>query len=424
MEPTGGKIILLNGAFDITTAMTYTSDFSVTIEGETRGREEFASRGNKAAYGVFLMVDTLGAEVIALTISTSLAGNNLGMCRLSNFTMRGVPLGTSPNTPGLMRGITLNSPAQTEIDNVAFEYMTDPFQSLNGDDGPLIITWIGFFLCNNSSNSAMMEVVTGTCWIGHIESYNSGNAALAFGGSDNTDIVIDSLWTTVGAALVAGFTGYNPATFTTIRVGALTVGNPWGGIVLLQNSTAGSVHLSIGSLALAPASPNAGYIIQGTGNSTSGTITVVADHFIGNYTKVVNNSSGATVGAGSFVLINNATLTGTGQPAADTKFANMTAFVQEVGSSGTQAKLTGTTAGSAVSGFAAYTVNNKRFTVQLNGYENTTAAAQTITFPYPFTNAPAVIHDDSGGATATATALTLPCSMSGTKSGMIVLEGA
>jgi hypothetical protein len=418
LEPTGGKLILLNGAFNITSAMTYTSDYSLTIEGETRGRAEFFT-GSTEATGAILLVGSLGSGVFPLTVK--ITNGNMGMVRLSNFTMRGCALG-SAGPAGAMRGVSFPypySPAQVEVDNVGFEYLTDPFSLQNGDDGPLIITWIGFFECVNGS-STMMEVVAGTVWIGHLESYNSGNI-LSFGGSDFMNMVIDSLWTTVGNALQAGLSGFNPATFTSIHVGQMAVGDPYGGTVLLLNGTGGSVYLNIGNLSQNIGS-NTGYIVQGTGNSTSGQVQVSAGRYVGNYTKLIDASTG-TVGAGSFVLLRNATLTAA-PGSTDAKFANMTGFVEEVGSTYTQASLSGTTAGTAVSNFTAYGATAKRFAVYLGGYENTSGTSQTITFPYPFTNAPAITHDDSGGATVSATTLTLPNSMSSAKTGWIIVEGA
>lgn len=91
--------------------------------------------------------------------------------------------------------------------------------------------------------------------------------------------------------------------------------------------------------------------------------------------------------------------------------------------SGVQSALAGTTAGSATSSMPSTGIGYKKFLVYLNGYENTTATAQTITFPTAFTNAPYVAHDDSGGATVSTTTLTLPASMAATKTGWIVVEG-
>lgn len=60
----------------------------------------------------------------------------------------------------------------------------------------------------------------------------------------------------------------------------------------------------------------------------------------------------------------------------------------------------------------------------LDGYENTTATAQTVTYPTAFANGAAVVSQPSGfGATTTATTLTLPESMSAAVTGVIIVMG-
>ena len=93
------------------------------------------------------------------------------------------------------------------------------------------------------------------------------------------------------------------------------------------------------------------------------------------------------------------------------------------GSTRTQTTLNGTTAGTAVWSQPAMDSSWKRFLVFLSGYENTTATAQTITYPIAFTNTPKVTSDDSGGSSASTTTLTLPASMSATKTGWVIVEG-
>lgn len=88
-----------------------------------------------------------------------------------------------------------------------------------------------------------------------------------------------------------------------------------------------------------------------------------------------------------------------------------------------QSTLNGTTTGTAISSQPFASSSYKKFLVFLNAYENTTATAQTITFPTPFVQVPVLTHDDSGGSTATVTTLTLPASMSATKTGWIIVEG-
>lgn len=85
--------------------------------------------------------------------------------------------------------------------------------------------------------------------------------------------------------------------------------------------------------------------------------------------------------------------------------------------------LAGTTAGNA------YWVEDetgtvKRVIVALVGYENTTATAQTVTFPVQFTKEGAIVTQPASfGATVTTTTLTLPASMTGAVSGVIVVQG-
>lgn len=85
--------------------------------------------------------------------------------------------------------------------------------------------------------------------------------------------------------------------------------------------------------------------------------------------------------------------------------------------------LNGTTVGTAIWAQPFTGSAFKKVIVNLQGYENTTATAQTITFPTAFTQTPYLAHDDSGGATVSTSTLTLPASMGATKTGWIVVEG-
>jgi hypothetical protein len=89
----------------------------------------------------------------------------------------------------------------------------------------------------------------------------------------------------------------------------------------------------------------------------------------------------------------------------------------------THQTLTGTTAGIAAVSQPFRGAAYKKVVVYLGGYNNTTATAQTITFPRAFTHTPYLARDDSGGATVTADTLTLPASMAAAKTGWIVVEG-
>lgn len=86
--------------------------------------------------------------------------------------------------------------------------------------------------------------------------------------------------------------------------------------------------------------------------------------------------------------------------------------------------LEGTTAGSILYSMLDQGSGYKRVFCLLQGYENTTSTAQTITFPVSFSNGAAITSQPSAfGATVSTTELTLPASMTGAVSGVIVVEG-
>ena len=91
----------------------------------------------------------------------------------------------------------------------------------------------------------------------------------------------------------------------------------------------------------------------------------------------------------------------------------------------TQATLPGTSAGSAVSSEPQSGSSYKMALVYLNGYENTTATAQTITFPTAFLTANGVVtlSGSCTGVTASLTAITLPASMAAVQTGLCKVEG-
>lgn len=88
-----------------------------------------------------------------------------------------------------------------------------------------------------------------------------------------------------------------------------------------------------------------------------------------------------------------------------------------------QTVLSGTTAGTATWTQGGTSPWDKRVIVYLAGYENTTGTAQAITFRNAFNNPPAITKDATGGATVSATTLTLPASMGSPVTGYIILEG-
>jgi len=84
--------------------------------------------------------------------------------------------------------------------------------------------------------------------------------------------------------------------------------------------------------------------------------------------------------------------------------------------------LAGTTAGSAIWNMPYQGSGYKKVIVYLNGYENTTTTAQTITFPTAFTYTP-IVTTSISGVSASTTALTLPASMTATATGYVIVEG-
>ena len=291
---TGGKILLLNGAFTISSAISITTDYSISIEGVTRGREENTT-SSTYAYGVFLMVNGLGAGVQALTINTTTG--NLGMLRLSNFTMRGQALGYTGSTTGTMYGIDLagggGCPAQVEIDNVGFEYVTNPVVASNGLNGPVIIDWIGFFFCTASAGNdgAMLNITTGTCNIGHIEVYACGAPTLGITGTSTnfSYMDIDSIFVDNGMVMNFGCLGGAPTTF--LHIGSISLHNPTNSAVFRMEASSGSLYAHVDKLTWGfPGDSQTGQLVQGTGQATSGRSKSPSTPFV----ATPNISSGTT----------------------------------------------------------------------------------------------------------------------------------
>jgi len=92
-------------------------------------------------------------------------------------------------------------------------------------------------------------------------------------------------------------------------------------------------------------------------------------------------------------------------------------------SSNAQIVLNGTTAGTVTYSQSGTTPWDKRFVAYLNGYRNSTGVSQTITFVMAYNNSPAILKDDTSGATVSATTLTLPNSMGAPVTGYIMLGG-
>jgi hypothetical protein len=330
LQSTGGKIVLRQGAFTIASPMTYTSDYSLTIEGETRGRAENVTASTNS-WGVYLMVNTLGAGAVALTINTNTL--NLGMLKLLNFTVRGQPLGYTGTTAGSMLFLATGttgtlSPAQIEMDNVSCEYIAVPcIKIANSQNGPVIIGWLMFAYCGTNSGaglqSAMLEMQTGTCHIGHLEAWHSGSPVVGvFGSAGNYSYIdIDSVFSNQ-YVFSYGCNGAAPATF--LHIGAAFVLNTGDSLIYLD-ATAGSLSAHVDQVSFSGTSQE-GSVIQGTANSTSGTVQVTIGSIYGNPSNLINNGSAATVGAGSFLEILSAYFTAALN--ADVPFANMTEYVR------------------------------------------------------------------------------------------------
>lgn len=102
--------------------------------------------------------------------------------------------------------------------------------------------------------------------------------------------------------------------------------------------------------------------------------------------------------------------------------ANLMVNFIDTGSHGQQT-LNGTTVGTVKYSQTGKTPWDKHFVAYLNGYQNSTGTPQTITFWVPYNNTPAVMKDDTSGASTSATILTLPANMGAPITGYIILEG-
>lgn len=89
-----------------------------------------------------------------------------------------------------------------------------------------------------------------------------------------------------------------------------------------------------------------------------------------------------------------------------------------------QLTLLGTTAGTITYSEPFIGSNYKKIILYLNGYENTTATAQTITFPQAFTSSEVITANNTGAVVSVNnTTLTLPASMGAAATGIIIIEG-
>ncbi len=151
---------------------------------------------------------------------------------------------------------------------------------------------------------------------------------------------------------------------------------------------------------------------------------------------LVNSLFGGTLGNGISLYTSGAggaylrVLSGVNGYVAMSSPSGLTQFVEGAALGGplnfnqSQTTLTGTTAGSIIWSQPEQGSACKKFVGYANGYENTTATAQTITFPTAFTYTPQIVSDGGlSGLTVSTTALTLPASMGAAASGFIIVEG-
>lgn len=338
LQATGGKIKLLQGAFQINTPLTYTSNFPLTIEGTTRGRREnIASPAGESPYwyGTYLLGNNLSSGQTVLTIQATTT--NLGLCKLVDFAIRNQALSyvgsTIPNIFGLNFSGGSGSPSQISVDNVMFEYVTNPVVMNNFNNGPIDIGLIEFVFCSAGVNTALLALNAGTIDIKHIEEYGCNGPC--FGITDSaTDVHINVGSIFSGASdriFNFGCAGGAPNTYLHIGQLYTTVsGSPTTFIRLLSTSGNASLFCVVDNMIWGGSSFSSpsGQIIEGTGDNTAGAVQVTINNFLGAPGNWVANNSASSVGAGSYLKVSNATLTGT--PSADIPFANMVTNIKPV----------------------------------------------------------------------------------------------
>jgi hypothetical protein len=421
LQGTGGELYLAVGVYNVTTPLTYTSNYPLTITGAARGRmEQGAGSGLSSPFGVFLLCTSISAATYALTVTPN--NVNLGLFKMENVTLRGQAMSYTGSTPGTMYGINFNgtadSPSQVSLDNVAFEFMSNPLHIFNPGNGPIDIGLLEMVFCTASTgayNDAMVHLNCATCDIKHIEAYSNIGDLLGFeSGNSYCQCNVASIYSD-GLPDVINF-GCNTANVaaTSVHIGQLYILNPATNLVRLTGASGNSApllevaidHMVWGASPYPPSNPGSGQLVLNTnGNNVAATVQVEIERFTGAINYVQNNVGGITIGSGSFLRMNNATLTAA--PTADAnKFTGFFWFIREVSSTNMLAAVTAT-AGSGTSGFSEYTSANKRFVVELSS-AYTNAGAVTITYPFAFSNIPAIVHDDTGGATRTATTVVVP----------------
>ena len=259
---------------------------------------------------------------------------------------------------------------------------------------------------------------------------STSTTAIALLGEQTTSstAMVNIIYTsTDGNGLVAGTYPFIQATAGTDTFIGVQAGNSNTGTAAAINGNVG-----IGYQALFTNTTGIGNVGVGSyalySNTTGAYNTVVGYEALSNY-KNTTGTQGNMVAIG-FLSGDNYT----GSETNDIVIGNVYGIAGEsnvvrIGTSiqlgtSTQTTLTGTTAGSIVWSQPFQSGSYKKFIGYASGYENTTATAQTITYPTAFTETPIITANGTGMTlSASTTALTLPASMGATVSGFIIIEG-
>ena len=183
------------------------------------------------------------------------------------------------------------------------------------------------------------------------------------------------------------------------------VGQYWNGTTSIvqgmqlnwvQDSTAPAGHLSFnynnnGSITEVAKISQEGYIVFG------GTLSLLNGY------NISISSNGTFNTYGSYFQVSNSGI----------RYSNMSPTT-----------LNGTTSGTISYNMIEQGSAYKKVMLIFNGYENTTATAQTIAFSTAFSQANVIVANSTGTApTLSLSSLTLPTNMSSTASGVIIIEG-
>lgn len=287
--------------------------------------------------------------------------------------------------------------------------------------------------------------VYGASQIG-LHAYNTSRLQLQGGwisGAGQSQVVLESCaWAQVSGAHIEAATGQNCAEVTddgaidtdVVQISDCVLQLSDGvGVLLAGSASATNVQLTdniiTGSAGSGSGTTGTGIAFDGSGifRCSMVTGTLMAALATGIAFSSGNFSAGDTpalVNAIQFradVTTPISQITTTGQPPL---ISNCGGYDLTTASSGTPIEIAGTTAGSAALRQPLAGADQKQVMVYLDGYENTTATAQAITFPTPFTVVPAVVAAPTGANPAvTRTGIALPTSTTSTLTGLVILEG-